>query len=248
MIESYDGKTLALVQMRNVPQAGASSSPTIKMKTAWKKSRPSEMRMESSKVVLSVGRIVTRHFDVNLTFVYDCTLRLIQKITTMDEKDRLVGGLPPDRLVYYNEGTKQLSLYQASNHAHIMTLEQSVESRYVSICQHSSTNWLAVTCTHGNSLDLYDARGKLQKRITLPFPPSPWQALVSVQDIIIITRLDWNLHTCSLTGERLQKVTGEELGIDDGIWGISPCVDGMIQIASGPHEYVADNLHIISLQ
>ena len=223
VIENMENNKLAKLRL-NIEQDEEGATATLSTKASytevWKKKRPNEMRAKSEKVLLHDGRLITRHAQVNVTLVYNPQLESPRTFTTMDEGDHLVAELPPDRLIYY-KCNKKLSIHRVSDHQHLRTLQESVRSDWVSACRHPASKWFAISCKHGQTLDIYDTVSMLHRRVTLPFRPQGINALASVGDYIIIA--EWisnNLYIYNWAGDEINHLTGRDLGVDSDIWGV----------------------------
>ena len=218
VVEQFSDNKLAKynLSLRSDERTGASSSCTEEPSTytlAWEKPRPAEMRAGSEKVLLSSGQLVTRHCDVNTTFVFSADLELQQSVTGMKASDYLVAEIPPDRLMYINKYNYQLALYQGSDHQFVLSLSPNVHSIRISASRHSTAKWFVVVEYRSNSsgdMLIYNDNCQLHKRIDLPFAPRGINAVTCVNDFIIVASLD-NLHVYNWEGERVGEVDARSL-------------------------------------
>ena len=224
VVEDKDSKMLVKLSL------GAASASSTMYTTTWQKPRPSDIRENSSKYVLSNGNIVMRYGSTSPTIVCDSDLNLI--VPYSGQYGQLRGVVHGDKLLYSRKigGRYQLDVYRCDDHSHICTLPVSVQPWGISTSSHQSGMFVVVNF-QARTLDILTLSLTHQSRVELPYTPRPCNAVCWVGDCIVVAE-SGGLYIYTMSGEQLTHLTLGDLGVTH-LHGIHEGGEGQIQVATG---------------
>ena len=129
----------------------------------WKKPIPDGFHVDSWKFILPDSTIALRYEKSDPTRLYTGDVVKLQEFS--GSYSRLVGTLPPDRLVYAKDG--EVNIYSIrAGHKLIMTLLPPTGvkwNHWSSVCSHPDSAWIAVMNAGAKSVDIFNNKGEIRE-------------------------------------------------------------------------------------
>ena len=202
----------------------------------------------SEKFIMG-GRLYTQFNSDDPTNVYSDDIAPILQIT--GNYGYLVGAVD-NRLVYVkgtSSGKYQVDMYRVEENQlhvrHTLMPPEAYVSSSISVCQHPTTGWLAVT--QYNTLDIYNGRYEHQVHVTLEHN-SCWHNLAAVRGLIVVGS-EHHLSFYTWSGALMGHVNTTDLGVSnttdlsvskDLIQGVGRAGESRVAVAVGSGDFVRD--------
>ena len=204
------------------------------------------LRPQVSRKQVTSSHVICQQEDTTTIYNHD----LQQEQIHNSEHGFLRGALPFDQILCAKENSDDncsLHVFELPSLNQVASLtrpEVAFSGRHVSVASHPTSNFLAVVIHDklgaSHSLDIYNASYNHVIHKDLSYTPQRMTAVAADKDFIfIVDRDERSLHVHSWVGEKLGKVSRQQLGInEDWIHGIGCPGNSRIILTAGSKKYV----------